>query len=67
MSSAFTCTAVHDGLSIKILSVCRRCGACQVVSILDGSLRQWEQSHQCGSERKSPQPAELPGQRAREG
>lgn len=60
MSSGFTCTAVHDGASIKILSVCTTCGESRVVSAADGTLREWEQSHRCGGVRKDPQPVTLP-------
>lgn len=60
MSSGFTCTAVRDGASIKILSVCTTCGESRVVSVADGTLREWEQTHRCGSARKGPKPVTAP-------
>jgi hypothetical protein len=60
MSSGFTCTAVRDGTSIKILSVCTNCGESRVVSMTDGTLREWEQTHHCAGARKTPQPVTLP-------
>lgn len=66
MSSGFTCTAVRDGLSIKILSVCNRCGASRVVSIADGSLGEWERTHQCTPQRKPPQSTVLQMRRAKD-
>lgn len=60
MTSNFSCTPVHEGMSIRILSVCRSCGASRVVSVSDGSLEQWERTHDCGAERRPPQPVVVP-------
>jgi hypothetical protein len=56
MLSSYSCTAVHEGSSIRILSVCTICGASRVVSVSDGSLDQWQQTHVCAAERMPLRP-----------
>ena len=43
----FTHTAVWTGTRLLIQSACNRCGASKVVSVHDGSLGQWENTHRC--------------------
>lgn len=64
MTSSFTCTPVHEGNSIRILSVCKSCGASRVVSVSDGSLDEWQRTHECGTERKPPRPQSYPQRRS---
>lgn len=67
MHSDFICTPVQEGLSLRILSVCRNCGASRVVSVSDGSLDEWQGEHECGAERRPPQREIVPRKRANEG
>ena len=67
MLSSYSCTAVHEGSSIRILSVCRICGASRVVSVSDGSLDQWQQTHVCAAERRPPRPAAVPQKQEKRG
>ena len=67
MLSTFMCTLVHEGDSLRILSVCKCCGASRVVSVSDGSLDEWQETHQCGEERKPPQPESFSPKRATRG
>jgi hypothetical protein len=44
---AFSHNAVYSGDRLIIESVCTRCGASKLVSMLDGSLKKWEDGHKC--------------------
>lgn len=65
MLSSYSCTAVQEGSSIKILSVCRICGASRVVSVSDGSLEEWQRTHECAVERRPPRPVLVPQKQAK--
>lgn len=52
----FTDTPVSDETTVKILSVCIHCGESRVVSVVDGSLLEWQKGHQC-PQRLRPQSA----------
>lgn len=67
MLSSYSCTAVHEGSSIRILSVCRICGASRVVSVSDGTLDEWQRSHECAPEREPPRPVLMPQKQAKTG
>lgn len=47
----FTHTAFWDRSVLMIISECRRCGARETVSRLNGSLQRWESQHNCGNMR----------------
>lgn len=41
-------TAFFDCSVLMIISECRKCGARETVSRLNGSLQRWETQHDCG-------------------
>jgi hypothetical protein len=57
-SHAFSHLVVRTERTIFILSTCLCCKRGQLVSKVDGSLRKWEQSHQCSrTASRAPLPA----------
>jgi hypothetical protein len=46
-SSNFSHTPVKTEARLLIVSTCRKCGASKLVSQFDGSLKQWEDGHEC--------------------
>lgn len=42
-----------DG-TIRVKATCNRCGMSQLLNVADGSLRRWEQEHQCPDMTKEP-------------
>lgn len=46
-SPEFMRTAVQKDEVVLIKSVCKKCGASNLVSVMDESLRSWESSHNC--------------------
>lgn len=63
----FRRTLQPDGNRTLILSECARCGASRLVSAHNGSLREWEESHQCPAAapaKKDPLPIRTPTRHA---
>lgn len=44
----FSHKAFFDQSVLMIISECRKCGARETVSRLNGSLQRWEAQHDCG-------------------
>lgn len=47
----FSHTCFFDLSVLMVISECRRCGAREVVSRINGSLQRWESQHDCGNMR----------------
>jgi hypothetical protein len=46
----FSHFAVRTEKCILVQSVCTKCGASRLVSVADGSLKNWEEGHTCKSD-----------------
>lgn len=44
-----------DDSRVLIKSICKHCGEYAVVSIMDGSCKDWETSHRCPPKEMAPQ------------
>ena len=38
---------------IRIKVICKKCGASELVSVMNGSLTKWEDGHKCRTEKQS--------------
>lgn len=54
---AFSHNPAYSGDRLIIESVCTRCGASKLVSVLDGSLKKWEAGHKCCENLQRPRDA----------
>lgn len=54
-ASDFRIDLVRSDTQMKLRSVCLKCGEERIVSVMDGSLEQWHDGHQC---KKQLQPDE---------